>query len=707
MACRAALLAALPSTCSALAAHAATLRDVSLLDAETKWLEANQGAMEQMLSPTAEVVCQEAQKGSECYLAVEYLRLQGFEAHPTWYPGYTSRSSFEEVQDMLYGLEKSKCPKPCFAKASPQMRQAAEAKFDCKDTAEGDLCFASIAWLKEVGLAQHPDWYPSLRTSSSNAAIQAELHRKGKADCRLPCTPHEESETPVEQIVEKPAEVAEKIEEDEDCMDAQVGSPCYNDVAYGVAEGIRKHPIFYENLSNSSNFKDVQEYLYLNNRSFCPRPCPARRVSLDVLVAHPEQLKEKKRIQDMSIDELSAYLNGDWDGYVAKVFQSQGEVIPFQKRKYDPTTTTMAQEAMPLPVVDETANTSSDSVTDANASDDFGFDFEAFANAKQRRAAPEVTFPPPQEAVGATDAVPLAPSSVTDTLLRDVDAENSTADENSTAGENSIADEAASNSTADEAVSNVSVESLPIGEEANGTSPEEAVSAEIPEAQVVPSTTEQAVSKEFPEAQVVPSSDADWAVMNCLGTLRGVTPENFADIKAECESVMPIEGEQRGALQKEFLRYFIWAQHHVQDLKAERETKVEVLATAEANATVDSVVGEPTPTVDAVVGEPTSTGDAVVGESTPAVDAIVDEPTPMIGADGEGEMTASDPQPTASEHVETPEEMEQRLRKQVMEELKAATTTTVAPHKETEEEMRERIKAEVLRELKASSAGAN
>jgi len=250
MACRAALLAVLTLPCSALAVHKATLRDVSLVDTETAWVEANQGAMEQLLMPAADVECQEVQKGSECYLAVEYLRLHGFDAHPTWYPGYTSRSSFEVVQDMLYGLEKSGCPKPCFAKASFQTEQAAEAKFDCKDTAEGDLCYASIVWLKEVGLGQHPDWYPNLKTSSSSAAIQAELHRRGKADCRLPCAPHEDSETPVEQISEKTAEIAEKIEEDEGCMDAQVGTPCYKDVAYGVADGIRKHPTLYEGLSN-------------------------------------------------------------------------------------------------------------------------------------------------------------------------------------------------------------------------------------------------------------------------------------------------------------------------------------------------------------------------------------------------------------------------------------------------------------------------
>ncbi|CAK0880007.1 unnamed protein product, partial [Prorocentrum cordatum] len=89
-----------------------------------------------------------------------------------------------------------------------------------------------------------------------------------------------------------------------------------------MAEGIRKHPQFYEGVHEASTFKQVQEYLYLNNRSFCERPCPAPKMSLDVIANHYQEFREKKRVEDMSQDELARYLNGDWDGYVAKMFRS-------------------------------------------------------------------------------------------------------------------------------------------------------------------------------------------------------------------------------------------------------------------------------------------------------------------------------------------------------------------------------------------------
>mmetsp|Transcript_55139 Transcript_55139/g.147151 ORF Transcript_55139/g.147151 Transcript_55139/m.147151 type:complete len:634 (+) Transcript_55139:77-1978(+) len=608
MACRAALLAVLPSTCSALAVHTAAPRDASFLDAETRWQEANQGVMEQMLTPAAEVDCQEAQAGSECYLAVQYLRLQGFESHPTWYPGYSSRSSFGEVQDMLYGLMKSNCPKPCFVKASPQTEQAAEAKFNCKDTAEGDLCYASIAWLKEVGFGLHPEWYPGLGKDSSIASIQAELHRNGKSDCSQPCAPTDAAQEKAKAHMQMMTQAKEQETQGDDCMDAVVGTQCYTDVAYGMAEGIRKHPQFYEGVHEASTFKQVQEYLYLNNRSFCERPCPAPKMSLDVIANHYQEFREKKRVEDMSQDELARYLNGDWDGYVAKMFRSPDDHTTFEKRKYDPTTTPAAEAR----------------------------EEEAPADAVGEASAPPQGAPPPQEEIvhTKTDAELAAEAELQAAAQRKAEAER-------------LAKEAA------EAVAD-------------------------------------AVEQPFPELTAsILSTDAARNLRACLMKLRDVTSETLSDIKGECEEQFPLEGADRDELVKESMRYFLWAQRHVQFLKASEK------ATAEEPQAEEPKAEEPK-------AEEPKAEEAIAKDQD-----IVDEPLPEI-AIGHAEKEATpaeqataaaavDPQPAASERAETPEEMEQRLRKQLVDELKVQTTA--APHKETEEEMRERIKAEVVREL--------
>merc|ERR1719394_1267584 len=101
MACRVALTAVLPSTCSA----------IWLKPYESESTE----SMENVLRPTVETDCQVAKEGSLCYTSIGWLLSAGFKENPKWYPGYSSESSFEEVQDMLYGLEKASCPKPCFA----------------------------------------------------------------------------------------------------------------------------------------------------------------------------------------------------------------------------------------------------------------------------------------------------------------------------------------------------------------------------------------------------------------------------------------------------------------------------------------------------------------------------------------------------------------------------------------------------------------
>ncbi|CAK0856372.1 unnamed protein product [Prorocentrum cordatum] len=735
MACRTALVTVLPSVCSAI-----WYKPYASADGVSE-------SMESALRPTVEADCQVAKEGSLCYTSIQWLLSSGFNENPTWYPGYSSESSPEEVQDMLYGLEKASCPRPCFAKVAPPSEDDATAasmpKFDCRDTTEGDLCYSSIAWLREAGFQLYPDWYPSLSVSSSTSAIQAELHRKGKSDCAWPCALEEErqqakmeagavkdsSKYAVQKDASRPDKETEILSSttqpeedtlvDHDCRDAQPNTQCYNDVAYALAEGIRLHEALYEGLTQASHFKQIQEHLYLNNRSGCTRPCPEQQLDIRELVDLPEGLRELKRVEDMNFKELTAYLNGDWDGYVAKQFHPKMEITStFEKRLYDPVTTTILEESLPLPMIDTNL---------------------------QRDGSR-----------GALEA-------------------------NSDSSSDQMAAEAVTSTTG------------PLLEEVTSTAPDTALE----------------VSEDgFLVEKVVPTTDAARRVMECLRNLsRQLNPDNFAYLRAECEDVMarelPSTGGQRGALQTESMRYFVWALRHVEEMKTKWTTVVdqdqklvpasqaayEVMACLQklskgsvTEATFPLLVGECTDIMtkhmpntgeqhDALYKEAmtkfreaqsyvdelkakanvheneTEQGDVVDADVQKVVKAVVtDDPMPMIDADGQnlsndmpmidggnksaieampmldngGKTLDSEPMPmlhddglnletqaaptVATSHEsekqasESPEEVAQRIQKQALEEA-AAQTTTAAAHRETEAEMRERIKAEVVREL--------
>jgi hypothetical protein len=304
---------------------------------------------------------------------VDWLRRYGLSKHPDWYPGYTSESTFEEVQDMLHGLGKAQCPRPCFAKMPAALLQTSSSlKFDCHDAVEGDWCYHSINWLREKGLHRHPDWYPTLEPSSNNSWIQAELHRKGKSDCPWPCglTKEDDADEEGQQISSRdfesmlePEQTTQDEQGEEGCRDAQPNTACYTAVTYGLAGGIKKHPEIYVGLMESADFKQVQQYLYLQNRNGCERPCSQKRVDPSKFfksAANGDTFREKKRIEDMSAEELSKYLDGKWDGYDKKNFKVtfNGEFTStFEKRDSIPTTTPFgAEEQQDLPLINPEAS---------------------------------------------------------------------------------------------------------------------------------------------------------------------------------------------------------------------------------------------------------------------------------------------------------------------------------------------------------------
>lgn len=83
----------------------------------------------------------------------------------------------------------------------------------------------------------------------------------------------------------------------------------------------------YEGLTEHSSFEKVQDFMWHNNRHGCPKPCPRKQVDITEFAKHPELLTYKKRVADMSIDEMTRYISGEWDGHVAKTFD-QGDDDP-------------------------------------------------------------------------------------------------------------------------------------------------------------------------------------------------------------------------------------------------------------------------------------------------------------------------------------------------------------------------------------------
>lgn len=58
--------------------------------------------------------CHDELPGSACYESVTWGRNDGIYAHPEWYPGLTTQSTFKDFQKLLYMQHKDECPqRPC------------------------------------------------------------------------------------------------------------------------------------------------------------------------------------------------------------------------------------------------------------------------------------------------------------------------------------------------------------------------------------------------------------------------------------------------------------------------------------------------------------------------------------------------------------------------------------------------------------------
>mmetsp|Transcript_82414 Transcript_82414/g.191430 ORF Transcript_82414/g.191430 Transcript_82414/m.191430 type:complete len:332 (+) Transcript_82414:174-1169(+) len=98
------------------------------------------------------------------------------------------------------------------------------------------------------GIDQKPDWYEGLDKHSSFEEFQGKLHKTPETNCPKPCL----------------------------CHTAVKGEKCHDHVLWVLKEGLRVHPDWYQGLSSSSRFEEVQARLHEDNNSNCHKPCTPR-----------------------------------------------------------------------------------------------------------------------------------------------------------------------------------------------------------------------------------------------------------------------------------------------------------------------------------------------------------------------------------------------------------------------------------------------
>merc|ERR1719401_981108 len=109
----------------------------------------------------------------------------GVVKHPDWYLPLTNKSSFEDFQRHLHGVERLSrvCPEPCAAQARLLAQEA------CHTSVEGEPCYEKVKWVMEIGVVQNPDWYFPLTKYSSFEHFQRHLHGVDRLSnvCPRPC----------------------------------------------------------------------------------------------------------------------------------------------------------------------------------------------------------------------------------------------------------------------------------------------------------------------------------------------------------------------------------------------------------------------------------------------------------------------------------------------------------------------------------------
>jgi len=141
------------------------------------------------------------------------------------------------------------------------LRGAVLAEQSCRQAVEGGECHGAVMWAKDVGIFQHPEWYPDLTPASPIEDFQAHLYSINHGNCPQPCNATSVPGTPP---------TAAPV-----CHTAMEGEACYGAVTWAMDTGIFSNPEWYPNLTSSSSFEDVQARLHSIGHGNCPMPCPS------------------------------------------------------------------------------------------------------------------------------------------------------------------------------------------------------------------------------------------------------------------------------------------------------------------------------------------------------------------------------------------------------------------------------------------------
>jgi len=197
--------------------------------------------------------CHTAVPGEECFEHLMWAMQTGIFEHPERYPGLNTQSASEDFQLVLHNDTDMKCWKPC-----PRANMTTADEGSCHTTVPGEECFEHLMWARQIGIFEHPDWYPGLTTKSEMEDFQLVL-RDVENRCPTPCP---------RQNVTVPDAGANSS-----CHTAVPGEECYVHVMWAMQTGINSHPQWYNNLTNKSAMEDFQTFMHgVEDR--CPVPCP-------------------------------------------------------------------------------------------------------------------------------------------------------------------------------------------------------------------------------------------------------------------------------------------------------------------------------------------------------------------------------------------------------------------------------------------------
>jgi len=127
-----------------------------------------------------------------CQEDLDWAMRQGIHESPEWYPGLTQASTQEQFQSFLHKRLGS-CPEPCgdaamsssgVGKVTTTTSTTISLVHGCKELSSD--CQGDLDWAMQVGIRQHPEWYPGLLPSSSREEFQSFLHIS-LGSCPAPC----------------------------------------------------------------------------------------------------------------------------------------------------------------------------------------------------------------------------------------------------------------------------------------------------------------------------------------------------------------------------------------------------------------------------------------------------------------------------------------------------------------------------------------